>query len=78
MTALELNSPVPYTLHVDDELLRLTKQKLELARYPEEQEDVADDDWSQGAKVHEVQRLANYWKYGFDWRVQEVSMDLVT
>lgn len=35
--SLELNNPVPYKLYVDDELLDLTKKKLQLARYPEEQ-----------------------------------------
>ena len=68
----ELNKPVPYTLQVDQELLNITKQKLHLARFPEEQDDVADDDWSQGTKVKVVRDLANYWKDGYDWRAEEV------
>lgn len=68
----ELNKPVPYNIHLDDNLLSLTKQKLQLARYPEEQSDVGDDDWSQGSKVKVVQRLANYWQDGYDWRAEEV------
>ncbi len=68
----EFNKPVPYELHVDEELLSVTKQKLQLARYPEEQTDIGDDDWSQGAKVKEVKRLADYWKDGYDWRAEEV------
>lgn len=68
----ELNKPVPYNLHLDDDLLSLTKQKLQLSRYPEEQLDIAEDDWSHGAKVQVVQRLANYWKHGYDWRAEEV------
>lgn len=68
----EINKPVPYKLHVDDELLSTTKQKLGLTRYPEELEDVGDDDWSQGTKVKVVKRLAEYWKDGFDWRAEEV------
>ena len=40
----KLNEPVPFTLRLDDELLKTTKQKLELARFPEEPEDIADDD----------------------------------
>lgn len=68
----ELNKPVPYNIHLDDDLLSLTKQKLQLARYPEEQSDVGDDDWSQGTKVKVVQRLANYWQDGYDWRAEEV------
>ena len=68
----ELNKPVPYQLHVDDELLSLTKQKLELARFPEELTDLNDDDWSHGAKVKVVQTLAEYWKNGYNWRAEEV------
>ncbi len=68
----QLNKPVPYKLHLDDHFLSLTKQKLELARYPEEYSDLKDDDWSQGAKVEVVRRLANYWKDGYDWRAEEV------
>ena len=72
MADLEFNKPVPHTLHVDEHLLRVTKQKLALARYPDEPEDVADDNWSDGAKVHAVRRLVDYWRDGFDWRAHEV------
>ena len=68
----ELNKPRAYNLHLDDDLLSLTKQKLQLARYPEELSDLDDDDWSHGAKVNEVRRLAEYWKDGYDWRAEEV------
>lgn len=68
----ELNKPVPYTLHIDDDLLNVTKQKLQLARYPDELIDLADDDWNQGAKVKAVQALADYWRDGYNWRAEEV------
>lgn len=68
----ELNKPLSYNLHVDDDLLSLTKQKLQLARYPDELSDIGDDDWSQGAKVKVVQRLASYWQNGYNWRAEEV------
>lgn len=70
--ALQFNNPVPYKLSVDDELLDITKKKLQLARYPEEQEDTADGDWNQGAKVDVVRRLADYWLNGYNWRAEEV------
>ena len=50
----DLNKPIPFTLRVDDELLPVTKQKLELARFPEQQVDVDDVDWSDGASVKVV------------------------
>ena len=71
-TEYELNKPVPYILRVGEDLLSVTKQKLQLARFPEELDDLADDDWSQGAKVKVVRDLANYWRTGFDWRAEEV------
>lgn len=73
MSVHELNRPIPYQLHISDDLLNLTKQKLQLARFPDEQTDVGDDDWSQGAKVKVVKRLAEYWSHGYDWRAQEVN-----
>lgn len=69
---LRLNSPVPFRLHVDRALLQLTKQKLALARYPEEQSDFGEDDWSQGAKVAAVKEIAEYWHDEYDWERKEV------
>ena len=40
----ESNKPVPYGLPVDEELLSVTNQKLQLARYPEEQTDIGEND----------------------------------
>ncbi|KAJ9660970.1 hypothetical protein H2201_006698 [Coniosporium apollinis] len=69
-----LNTPVRYYPKVDDEFLKATKTKLSLARFPEEQDGIAEDDWSQGAKVKEVQRLARFWQDEYDWKAQEVCM----
>lgn len=73
----ELNQTVPYTLHIDDDLLNVTKQKAQLARYPEELVDPADDDWNQGAKVKAVQDLADYWKDAYSWRAEEVVLPVL-
>ncbi|KAI4203816.1 MAG: hypothetical protein LQ348_001382 [Seirophora lacunosa] len=78
MSDSTFNQPKAYTLHLDDDLLELTKKKLELARFPEEQSDISDDDWSQGAKVKEIKRLAQYWANGYDWRAEEVPLYLST
>ena len=66
----DLNKPIPITLRVDDELLSVTKQKLELARFPEQQVDVGNDDWSDGASVKVVRKLATHWKDGYDWKAE--------
>ncbi|KAJ9491407.1 hypothetical protein VN97_g1850 [Penicillium thymicola] len=68
---LKFNVPVPYELHVDRELLEITKQKLALARYPEEQSDFNESNWAQGAKVSRVKQLAEHWKGRYDWGTQE-------
>jgi hypothetical protein len=70
---LKFNKPVPYTLHVDRELLSLTKQKLALARYPEEQSDFGEENWAQGAKVSRVKQLAEFWRDKYSWEDEEVS-----
>ena len=85
---LKFNVPVPYKLHVDRELLDITKQKLALARYPEEQSDFNECNWSQGAKVSRVKQLAEHWHpwlaqtedrnlhRGTDMREEELSRHL--
>jgi len=70
---LKVNKPVRFKLHVDRELLQVTKRKLALARYPEEQTDFGPDNWSQGAKVHKVKELAEYWRDVYDWAKHEVG-----
>ena len=70
----QLYKPVSYDLHIDQDLLSLTKQKLQLARFPDEPSDIGDDDWSLGTKVKVVRRLADYWKDGYDWRAEEVLL----
>ncbi|CAG8165845.1 unnamed protein product [Penicillium salamii] len=68
---LKFNVPVPYDICVDRELLDLTTQKLKLARYPEEQSDFGENNWTQGAKVSRVRQLAEHWQHKFNWDAQE-------
>ena len=75
MQDLKFNVPVPYTLSVDRELLESTKQKLALARYPEEQTDFGESNWAQGAKVSRVKQLAQFWRDEYNWEAEEVSGD---
>ncbi|KAL3472079.1 Alpha/Beta hydrolase protein [Aspergillus californicus] len=58
---LQFNVPVPYKLHVDRELLDITKQKLALDRFPEEQSDFGERNWAQGAT--------------YDWDTQEKTLN---
>ncbi|CAI7637962.1 unnamed protein product [Penicillium manginii] len=73
LAQLKFNVPVPYKLHVDRELLDITKQKLALSRYPEEQSDFGENNWAQGAKVSRVKQLAEHWYNNYDWEKHEAS-----
>lgn len=70
---LKFNEPVPWQVTVDRELLETTKQKLSLARFPEEQSNFDKEDWSQGAKLARVKELAEYWRDIYSWEKQQVS-----
>jgi Epoxide hydrolase N terminus len=78
VSQMPFNIPQPFDVKVDKEFLETTKQKLRLARYPEEQSDFGPENWSQGAKVGEVKRLADYWKTNHDWKIQEASLPVGT
>lgn len=73
MEDFKFNVPVPYNIDIDRELLEVTKQKLALARYPTEQDDVGEDNWAQGAKVMRVRQLAQFWQTKYNWDEEEVS-----
>lgn len=74
--SLIFNEPIPFRLRVDSDLLDITKQKLALARYPDEQSDFGEDDWAQGAKVAVVRELAKFWLNSYDWEKKEVSWSM--
>ncbi|KAM0409814.1 hypothetical protein ACHAPZ_000398 [Fusarium culmorum] len=63
----------PYTINVPESEIELLKTKLEHARFPIEGE--VSDDWTYGASLSDVKRLAAYWKNGFDWRAQEAKLN---
>jgi hypothetical protein len=63
----------PYKIEVPDSDIELLKTKLEHARFPPEDE--VTDDWTYGAGLSDVKRLAKYWKDGFDWRAQEAKLN---
>jgi hypothetical protein len=67
--------PKPFTINVDRQLLKDTKEKLRLARYPAE-EVLAADDWGQGTKNAELKKVAEFWRDQFDWEAEEVCQKL--
>lgn len=68
---MKLYEPTPFTINVDRQLLKDTKEKLRLTRYLAE-EVLSADDWSQGTKIAELKRVAEYWRDEYDWEAEEV------
>lgn len=67
--------PQPYTISVPDDTLLDLKQRLALARFPSQLESPDQDPWEFGVPAKELQRLANYWIDGFDWRQAESQLN---
>lgn len=62
----------PFTLSISEDVLQYLQRRLEQVRWPE-QELVAD--WSQGAPLHKVQALVEYWRDQYDWRRCESALN---
>lgn len=72
---LEVTIPELFTISVPDEELNQLHQRLALAKFPSQLESPDQDPWDFGVPAKEVQRLANYWKDGFDWRKAEAKLN---
>ncbi|KAF2739933.1 alpha/beta-hydrolase [Polyplosphaeria fusca] len=68
-----MSAPTPYTISVPDERIEKLKRKLAVAEFPDELD--AADQWSYGAPLADVQRLAKHWSNGFDWRKAEAKLN---
>ena len=62
----------PFKVAVSDADLEFLHKKLELARWPDELQNVGRD---YGASLADVKRLLARWKGGFDWRAAEASIN---
>ena len=70
-----VDQPQPYSVSVPDDALQELKQRLAWARFPSQLESPDQDSWDFGVPAAEVQRLAIYWKDGFDWRKAEAQLN---
>ncbi|KAF9740665.1 hypothetical protein PMIN06_012617 [Paraphaeosphaeria minitans] len=68
-----MSSPEPYKIHVPDASIEKLKRRLEDTNYPDELE--SDDQWRYGAPLSDVNRLAEHWRTGFDWRKIEAGIN---
>jgi hypothetical protein len=66
------DSEHPFKISVPEEQLLLLRKKLDLVVFPDEVEDAG---WDYGVPLADFKRLVARWKDGFDWRVQEASLN---
>jgi hypothetical protein len=62
----------PFEFHATDEELVDLKRRINLTRWPD-RETVSDD--SQGVQLATMQKLADYWANGYDWRKVEQRLN---
>ena len=62
----------PYTISVPEDRIQDLKQRLELAKFPDELDDVG---WDYGSPLADVTKLTAYWKEEFDWRKAEEKLN---
>ena len=58
----------PFEVRVDDEVLDDLRQRLDSTRWPDE---IPGSGWDYGSNLDYLMELVEYWRTGFDWRVQE-------
>jgi hypothetical protein len=63
----------PFKINIPDSKLKDLSQRLALTTLPSQLE--TDEPWDIGTPVAEVQRLAKYWRAGFDWRKAEAKIN---
>ena len=73
----KLYEPVPFKFKVDEKLIANTKAKLKLARFPQQEISTSDDDWSQGTRLKELKRVADYWRDEYNWQEEEVGSSTI-
>ncbi|EMC93954.1 hypothetical protein BAUCODRAFT_58055, partial [Baudoinia panamericana UAMH 10762] len=61
----------PYRMHVSQRYLDLTKQKLELARFPREPQGLQTASTQTGVSKTELEPLVDHWLERYNWREQE-------
>lgn len=62
----------PFTIAIEDAALEDLKLRLSRTRWPDA---IAGMDWQDGTDRAFLQRLASYWRTGFDWRAQEARLN---
>ena len=66
-------SPVPFRLHVAQEVLDDLRDRLARTRWPDEAQGMPP--WQAGTSVGYMKALAEHWRTGFDWRAHEEQLN---
>src|SRR5688572_24012994 len=61
----------PFTINIPQQDIDDLKKRLALSRFPPER----SAGWAQGVPVNYLQKIANYWQTGFDWKEQEAYLN---
>ncbi|OQP56386.1 epoxide hydrolase family protein [Niastella populi] len=61
----------PFTINVPQQEIDDLKTRLALSRFPPER----SAGWEKGVPVNYLQKVANYWQTGFDWKKQEAYLN---
>ena len=67
-----MSKPEPFTLHVADADIADLKDRLARSRFPDS---APGEAWSYGTDVAYLRSLVEYWRSGFDWRVEEAALN---
>ncbi|TPX34698.1 microsomal epoxide hydrolase [Synchytrium microbalum] len=65
-------TPVPFKIHVSDELLGDLATRLAQTRFPDE---LTDAGWTYGSNLQYMKSLVDYWKNSYNWRQQEIHLN---
>lgn len=63
----------PFKIAIPDSSLETLQTKLKASVFPDDSE--LYNNWEFGAPQRDIQRLAEYWADGFDWRKQEAKLN---
>lgn len=67
-----MSSETPFKLAIPDADLATLKQKLDLARFPDELDGAG---WDYGVPLADIKRLVARWRQGYDWRKHEADIN---
>src|SRR5580693_5648574 len=67
-----MTKPEPFTLRIADADIADLKDRLARSRFPDS---APGEAWSYGTDVVYLRSLVEYWRGGFDWRVEEAALN---